>query len=69
LFGRAAILDAFVTAGTTGRTGPYFPDAADNLPSIGLMEAALQSQATGTIVNLPPPGLRNATKRNDGAAV
>lgn len=69
LFGRAAILDAFVTAGTTGSTGPYFPDAADNLRSIGLMEAALRSQTTGTLVNLPPPGLRNATKRNDGAAV
>jgi len=53
LFGRAAALDAFVTAANTGKTGPLFPSASDNLGSIGLMEAALQSHATGKVIAVP----------------
>lgn len=52
LFGRAAVLDAFVSAAITGTTSPFFPHASDNLCSIRLMEAALQSHASGKVVSV-----------------
>jgi len=53
LFGRAAALDAFAAAVETGRIGPFFPHAHDNVKSIRLMEAALRSHRTGEVVAVP----------------
>jgi len=63
LFGRAAALNAFVIAATTGRTDPSFPDGCDNLRSIELMEAALRSHRTGDVITIPrqPPSTRIAS--------
>jgi predicted dehydrogenase len=53
LFGRAAVLDAFAAAVETGRIGPFFPHAHDNVKSLRLMEAALRSHRTGEVVAVP----------------
>lgn len=52
LFGRAAVLEAFAAA-IAGKSRPwFFPDGSDNLKSLALMQAAIQSCETGTVIQV-----------------
>ncbi|MER8604887.1 Gfo/Idh/MocA family oxidoreductase [Mesorhizobium sp. M1233] len=52
LFGRAAVLQAFAEAIVSKSRPWFFPDGSDNIKSLALMEAAIQSCETGTVVQV-----------------
>jgi predicted dehydrogenase len=52
LFGRAAGLKAFVAAATGDHLDPYLPQAADNVQSLALTIAAVESAKTNKVVHL-----------------